>query len=402
MRFLWLMTTCLLLTQTVLGVPTSRDTLTNFQDHQINPLVLPDDMRAYILVLGLDEAQQVIADTRYQAYITTLEEIVEASVQREKVLRKRLDGILQGRYRSEPGEIVSIRVQLIESKSANWPMADTQLDSLVEDILTVGPSVDSATLDRANFELHRRIYLAPLRLEAGDTTYAGEGLDFYELVEEASKAELNGVSPENMEVALAGWREALKASIRRNSEAERAAKLAEQVAILNGDTATRVNVMIERSKRWADRQAIDYNTFVAVYGLCPSTDAAITWTARYRQANYPWLWNPDDDVERIANWILKNGTPEQLEIVNEVLPKYLARREELRLETEGILSEGRRTGANLCDDAAMKYEAAEETLGQLMRNSGQRTVLMRQARAELEQPLTNGQRAAIARFLLGL
>ena len=77
-------------------------------------------------------------------------------------------------------------------------------------------------------------------------------------------------------------------------------------------------------------------------------------------------------MERISDWILENGSPEQIEVVNEVLPDYLARREELRLETEDILAEGRRTGANLCDDAAMDYKAAEESLSRLMRNSGQR------------------------------
>ena len=91
-----------------------------------------------------------------------------------------------------------------------------------------------------------------------------------------------------------------------------------------------------------------------------------------------------------------------MQIVNEVLPDYLARREELRLEAEALLSEGRRSGANLCDDAAMKYESAQDLIGQLMRNSGQRTVLLKQAKAELEKPLTSGQRSAVARVLLGI
>ena len=104
----------------------------------------------------------------------------------------------------------------------------------------------------------------------------------------------------------------------------------------------------------------------------------------------------------MATWILANGSPEQMASVNEIIPGYLDRREALRLEAEEILSEGRRSGANLCDDAAMKYESAQELIGQLMRNSGQRTVLLEQAKAELEQPLTSGQRSAVTRHLLGL
>lgn len=194
----------------------------------------------------------------------------------------------------------------------------------------------------------------------------------------------------------------MQPSIRISAEAERAAALADRVARLNGDMPTRTEIMIERSKRWAVRKTIDYNTFHAIFVACPMPWAGVAWVDRYRQANYPWLWKTGDEVERISDWILANGSPEQIEVVNEVLPEYLARREELRLETEGILAEGRRTGANLCDDAAMDYKAAEEPLSRLMRNSGQRTVLMRQARAELEQPLTSGQRAAVARLLLGL
>ena len=68
---------------------------------------------------------------------------------------------------------------------------------------------------------------------------------------------------------------------------------------------------------------------------------------------------------------------------------------------EAVLSQGRASGANLCDDVAGFYEAAEEPLTKLMQNSGKRSVLLRQAKAQLEQPLSDGQRAAVRRLLLG-
>ncbi|MDG2422784.1 MAG: hypothetical protein P8M22_02265 [Phycisphaerales bacterium] len=402
MHFAWIIPICLFLIQPVTAAPTSRETLASFQDHQFQPLVLPDDMRAFIIIMDLNEAQRDIADVRYQSYVASLEDAVEKSLLREQAIRDRLDGILKGRYRSGPGEISSLRVQLVESKASNWPIADTQFNSLVEDIVAIGSPVESETLDRGRFELHRRIYLMPLRMESSDNTYAGEGLDFFELAKAAAKEELKDVPPQAVQESLDGWRKAMQSTIRSYAEAERASEMAERIAILNKDSAARINVMIERSKRWGERQLIDYDTFVSIYGLCPTTDEASMWIARYRQANYPWLWEQDDEVERIATWIIENGKPEQMQIVNEVLPDYLARREELRLEAEALLSEGRRSGANLCDDAAMKYESAQDLIGQLMRNSGQRTVLLKQAKAELEQPLTSGQRSAVARVLLGI
>ena len=405
MRFVRFILFCLVLIQpaAVMGWD-ARETLTKFQDHQIQPVVLPDDIRAVIRILDLDESQQNIVEVRYQTYIATLEDAVQASIDREAPIRKRLDGILLGRYRAAPGETMNLRVELVESKSANWTVADTQLDALLEDIVTIGsPYEDQATtLDRTRFELYRRIYLMPLRLESSSDTYAGEGLDFYELVQDASSQELKNVPQAELTKVLEAWRLAMQDGIRAYAEAERTSAMSERVAVLRNDTGGRINVMIDRSRRWGDRQMIDYDTFVSIYGLCPTSDEAGSWVARYRQANYPWLWAQDDEVERMATWILANGSPEQMASVNEIIPGYLDRREALRLEAEEILSEGRRSGANLCDDAAMKYESAQELIGQLMRNSGQRTVLLEQAKAELEQPLTSGQRSAVTRHLLGL
>ena len=160
--------------------------------------------------------------------------------------------------------------------------------------------------------------------------------------------------------------------------------------------------MIDRSKRWSERQGIDYQRFITIYGLCSTPEDAAEWTARYRRANYPWLWISGDEVEQIADWIFANGEVEQIVVVNDVLSDYLARREALRLETESILAEGRALGANLNNDISASFEAVNQLRQKLMQNSGKRTILIRDARAQLEHPLTPGQRAAISRLLLGL
>ena len=386
----------------VCGGSASNDKLVTYQSHQISPLILPDHIRRYVSSLDLDEAQSSIADFRYDSYLDALDSIVEDSIAREDVIRNRLDGILMGRYRAAPGEINKLRVDLEKSRKSNWKMVDEQLDLLLDDIAAIGPDISEDKVDRAKFDLFRQIYLAPLRLEEADPRYSGEGVDLFILVEEASREELKDVSKDAFQPALDAWRSSMSSVIRSNADLEREAGFRNRVSAINKDSSDQINIMIERSRRWSDRQAIDYQGFIDVYALCSTPEAAADWTARYRQANYPWLWISGDEVERIADWIFENGEVDQIIVVNDVLSDYLERRETLRLETEAILAEGRGLGANLNNDISASFEAVNEPKQKLMQNSGQRTILMREARAQLEHPLTPGQRAAISRLLLGL
>ena len=281
-------------------------------------------------------------------------------------------------------------------------LVDEQLDLLLDDIAAIGPDTSRDRVDRAKFDLFRHIYLTPLRLEEADPRYSGEGGDFFLLVEEASREELRDVPKESFQPALDSWRTAMSTIIRTNADLEREAGFRNRVSAINRDSSDQINIMIERSRRWSDRQAIDYQGFVDIYSLYTSPEAAADWTARYRKANYPWLWISGDEIERIANWIFENGEVDQIVVVNDVLSDYLTRREALRLETEAILAEGRSLGANLNNDVSASFEAVKELKLKLMQNSGKRTILMREARAQLEHPLTPGQRAAISRLLLGL
>ena len=391
----------LLFSVPVLAVQASNQSLEKFQVHQIQPLVIPEDLRGFMTGMGFDEQERQIAEIRYQAYIDALDAIAEESVARELEIRERLEGILKGRFRPKPGEVKQLRIDLEQSKAKNWPAVDLEFDNLIDDLRTIGVNVQAKAMEQERFNLYRRVYLRPLRVEASDSSYAGEGLDFFELVKDGAQEELRGVAPETLAIHLEVWRVDMLPIIRKSANEERQNRLGDHIGRINGDTAARVNIMIDRSKRWAARQRVDYKTFVAIYGSCTTADDANAWTARYRRANYPWLWKSNDDVERMSTWILSNGSVDQLDIVNKVLPDYLARRDELRLEVEAILSQGRASGANLSDDVAGFYEAAEEPLTQLMQNSGKRSVLLRQAKAQLEQPLTDGQRAAVRRLLLG-
>ena len=382
--------------------PASNEKLVTYQSHQISPSILPDHIRRYVASLDLDDTQSSIADVRYDAYLDALDSIVEASISREEVIRNRLDGILRGRYRATPEEINVLRIGLEKSRKSNWKMVDEQLDLLLDDIAAIGPDTSQDKVDRAKFDLFRHIYLTPLRLEEGDPRYSGEGVDLFLLVEEASREELADVPQDSFQPALDAWRIAMSAIIRRNADLEREAGFRNRVSAINKDSSDQINIMIERSRRWSDRQTIDYQAFVTIYALCTTPEAAADWTARYRQSNYPWLWISGDEIERIANWIFENGEVDQIVVVNDVLSDYLTRREVLRLETEAILAEGRALGANLNNDISTSFEAVNEPKQKLMQNSGQRTILMREARAQLEHPLTPGQRAAISRLLLGL
>ena len=381
--------------------PNQISTLTQFETHQIQPLVTPGDMRAFMLALEFPADQQDVASIRYEEYIQSLETVVEELTEREQAIQNRLNGILAGRYRSAPEEVKALRIDLEQTKSNNWPPVDEALDSLIADIQSIGIPVSPETNDRAVFELYRRIYLRPMRREAADNAYAGEGLDFFEMTAAASNAELADADPLQLDSILQNWRQAMIGKVREDSEASRKDALEARIARLSGDREAQIAIMMKRSQRWSIRKQLDYTTFVEIYGLCPTAEAAAAWTSRYRKENYPWLWKDNDEVERIADWIMINGDRTQIETVQDVVPGYLAQRDELRLEAEDILRGGRGIGANLCENIAGGYEPAQDLLQRLMQNSGKRAVLMRQARAELEQPLSDGQRAAIRRLLLG-
>ena len=151
------------------GAPAGDLSLTDFQIHQVHPLVTPGDMRSFAAALQLPQDQQDVASMRYDAYIQDLEAVVQESIDREAELQNRLNGILTGRYRAKPQEVKTLRTNLEESKAQNWPRVDAALDSLIADTQAIGPPISPETVERAVFDLYRSIYLRPLRQEAADS-----------------------------------------------------------------------------------------------------------------------------------------------------------------------------------------------------------------------------------------
>ena len=147
-------------------------------------------------------------------------------------------------------------------------MVDEQLDLLLEDIAAISPEIGRDKIDRSKFDLFRHIYLTPLRLEEADPRYSGEGVDLFVLVEEASREELSDVPDESFQPALEAWRTAMFPIIRSNAASEREAAFRNRVSAINRDSSDQINIMIDRSKRWSERQGIDYQGFITIYGLC--------------------------------------------------------------------------------------------------------------------------------------
>ena len=195
----------LLFSVPVLAAQASNRSLEKFQTHQIQPLVIPEDLRGFMTGMGFDDQERQIAEIRYQAYIDALEAIAEESVARELAIRERLEGILKGRFRPKPGEVKQLRIDLEQSKAENWPAVDLEFDNLIDDLRTIGVNVQVKALEQERFNLYRRVYLRPLRIEARDSSYAGEGLDFFELVKEGVQEELQGVCNQNFPFRQIFW-----------------------------------------------------------------------------------------------------------------------------------------------------------------------------------------------------
>lgn len=357
----------------------------------IEPVVSPNDFRAFMTDLQLDPGEMDAAEILLDDYASGMRSILHALHVQQERDRARLDAALDGRVRLTADQIRELRMSLRLAVRDAWVVADQQLNEMVE-WGTLLSRADAAAQALAIGQFHRRVYL---------TGQGRAGLvDVTALVAEAADKELSHIDRESVHAALLTYCQEIANVAQDDALAVRGAKIVDAMAALQDDAAGRISLQRDSATRWQARMALQDAAISVVATLLASSDADALerWTDRVNAAFFPSVCHVLDAVGA-AEWVVKNGTREQEVEARSCLDETMGKIRSLREEAILLLREGRMFGVDLDHDVASLIPKAFDVRMRYLRNSGERSVLEAALFDCVVRSLSDGQKAAIRRIL---
>jgi hypothetical protein len=357
----------------------------------IEPIVSPNDFRAFMTDLQLDPDEMNAAEVLLDDYASGMRSVLDALHVQQERDRARLDAALDGRVRLTADQIRELRMSLRLAVRDAWVVADQQLNEMVE-WGTLLSRADAAAQARATGQFHRRVYL---------TGHGRAGLvDVAALVAEAADKELSHIDRESVRAALLTYRRQIADVAQADALAVRGAKIIDAMAALQDDAAGRISLQRDSATRWQARMALQDAAISVVATLLDSSnaDAVECWRDRVNAAFFPSVC-ADLDAADAAEWVVKNGTREQAAAARSCLDEAMGKIRSLREEAILLLREGRMFGVDLDHDAASLIPNAFDVRMRYLRNSGERSVLETALFNCVVRSLSDGQKAAVRRIL---
>jgi hypothetical protein len=371
----------------------------------IEPVVDRMGFERLLASSGLDDDQRLVADLLYSDYAASLDGLIERTSERADAAgRDRVQQALSGRVLMEPEELRRTRVTVLRAYAQSWSRADELFDRLVSDARGLVGESSAASFDRALVELRREVWLKPRAAAANDETYAGEGVDLVLLFEEATAdgQELAALDPANIADALATWRQAVDALLRRDAEAIRAAHLERLVGRIERDVTKQRAAERQIIEHWRQLDQVNQAAAQRIADAAARTIgrvAADKWKARFDRACFPWLFRstrPDKEL----GWIERRAAAEIRQQATRIMDAFGATHLELCREAIALMRQGRMQHGKILharmDPSTLDDGSAEELYRELLKNSGRRSKLEADTSAALEALLTDRQRAQMA------
>ncbi|MDP6987559.1 MAG: hypothetical protein QGG74_05900 [Phycisphaerales bacterium] len=361
-----------------------------FRRAGIEPIVAPDDYRAFMADLQLDRDQMEAADLLLDDYASGMRQVLADLRAQQERDRQRLDAALEGKIRLSADAIRELRMSLRGAVQDSWRVADERMQEMVEWATLLSQS-DPATQARAIGRFHRRIYL---------TGHGRAGLvDVAALAADA--AELQAIDEEAVRSALAVYDQAIATTAKDDALAVRESRITDVIASLRGDSETRASLQRASAARWRVRMAVQDAAIAAITALVPSRDADALrrWSDRVNAAFFPSVYGPLH-ASIAAEWVAKNGDATHVEKATACINDAMDELRSLQGEAVTLLREGRELGVDLDHDAAALVSEAREVRMRYLQNSGERSVLEQEMFACVVRPLSDGQKAAIHRILM--
>ena len=369
-------------------------------DQRIEPIVTRDAYMACCRQLGIQDEQMPIAEMLYEDYLSGLTALQETSIRRAKAAgADELDAAFQGQSSLRSDELRELRIAVMRSRELNWPEVDALQRMLIDGTIALGADADAAETQAAIQAMQRRAVQDHARRNSGSTEYAGEGFDLTDLAADEREGLLSDVQGEGLSSILATWQSHVTQLMVMHGAQERAASIEQRIADIKRDPVAAKALMAERSERWRPLHEINVWAIESIAQLLLDSGTDEEWRSKARIRQFPWL-HADDIVDRTANWILRNGDPQQQQRAAGVLEAYRVDRNTVRRDIETLVVKARlEDGIVLGSPAAGRVPEAQEIQRAWLQTTGELQLLKGRAEDQLNAMLTQGQLAAVRRSL---
>ncbi len=364
------------------------------------PVARPDHVRAFTQALQLNRDQLDTVSLVIEDYQSSMREAHEALVAKAQASRDKLDDAFSGRRRLSIDAIRTLRKDIESAPRKMWPELDDRFEEL-HDTLAIVSALPTSEVEAASRTFRRQVLLDAM-LDDQTVLYATESLDVAVLAQAAKEEELAGVDPTALTRLIEAYHQVLDSRLPALFKARREARVADAIAAITEDDATRLLLMKASANRWLEQSAMHIQVVEAIAALANAAGgegARAAWLQRSQQARFPGLYD-DDRLQVISEWVLANGSSVQREAVPAAYAAWLESARPIAMKMAELLRQGFEQGVDLQHDAVSLNSKAIDLRRLWLQSSGDRQVRLETARAAIERQLTDGQRAAIRRVIM--
>lgn len=364
------------------------------------PVARPDHVRAFTQALQLDRGQLDTVSLVIDDYESFMREAHEALVAKSKASRDKLNDAFSGRRRLSIDAIRALRQDIESAPREVWPDLDDRLEEL-HDTLAIVSALPTSQVEAAS-RIFRRQVLLHAMFDDNTASYAAESLDVAAIAQAAADDELSGVDAVAMAKLLGAYHQTLDTRLPVLFKARRESRVADALAAIAEDDATRLTLMKASADRWLEQSAVHMQAIDAIAVLANAAGgegARAAWLQRAQQTRFPGLYD-DNRLQVISEWVLANGNSAQREAVPAAYAAWLESAGPVAMKMAALLQQGFEQGVDLQHDAVALKSEAVDLRRTWLQSSGDRQVRLETARAAIERHLTDGQRAAIRRVIM--
>lgn len=355
----------------------------------------------FLAEMGVEDDQRMVLEVAYSTYASGLAALAEELDEKaEAAGRSRVESALEGAVILSPEEMRRLRIAVLRAYAEGWDDADALLEELLLNTEVLLDEGQSAAFEDALATLHREIYLHPLQAQSDDETYAGDGVDLFQLVEEARRegGELETLPAGTLEGVLDQYAAALDSLLVAQANWQRKGELDQAIARIERD---------EDALAEAERAAL--NRWRAAYGLLEGAageigeivgrelgpTAAARWDQRVREATFPWLYG-EQLPDRQYRWIARQDLPtEKLARAKAIHDAFAEQQAELAADAGDLIIQARKKYGLILrgsmNPADLRDAGARDLYQRFLRNSGQRSKLHGDTSGKLNALLTERQ-----------
>ena len=384
------------------------------------------DRGQYALLCGdlaLNRDQQIIGDLLIGDYLTAIARLAERVDERaEGAGREAVLDALAGKLPLRADELRRLRLNVLEEYQRGWPVADELLEQLLDDTRNMLTDEQASRAPAAFRRVRRAILLHPRQAGRLGYEYAGDGVDVWQLVEEASNeggeleaifsgrsrsAARSGEARESIEAILADYERRLDAVLIETAAAERLGRIKRRKARIQSDPEAKRREQQGHLARW--RRLYELND-EAVRRIADVLERSLghepqqAWRDRFDRAVFPRLFSPTRP-DRQLDFISRQSAveAERQEQAKRIHDDFLARRNALNRRMAALVVRGRvelkTIFHSMMGSGGLNDPALVTLYEELLKITGEQTSLVSATAADLEALLDETQRAAMRKAL---